>query len=64
MNTIKTVYAPTPSMNAKIKKFSSKLPDAQFGLVFAYNYFNFRPFEMMKKYFAEIYQKLKPGGML
>jgi SAM-dependent methyltransferase len=40
-----------------------KLPDAQFGLVFAYNYFNFRPFEMLKKHFAEIYQKLKPGGM-
>lgn len=40
-----------------------KMPDSQFGLVFAYNYFNFRPFEMLKKHFAEIYQKLKPGGM-
>lgn len=41
----------------------NKLPDEQFGLVFAYNFFNFRPFEIMKKYFAEIYQKLRPGGM-
>jgi SAM-dependent methyltransferase len=42
----------------------NKLPDGQFGLVFAYNFFNFRPFEVMKRYFAEIYQKLRPGGVL
>lgn len=41
-----------------------KLPNGQFGLVFAYNFFNFRPFEVIKKYFAEIYQKLRPGGVL
>lgn len=41
-----------------------KLPDGQFGLVFAYNFFNFRPFEVLKKYFTEIYQKLRPGGVL
>lgn len=41
-----------------------KLPDGQFGLVFAYNFFNYRPFEVIKKYFSEIYQKLRPGGML
>jgi hypothetical protein len=42
----------------------NKLPDEQFGLVFAYNFFNFTPFEVIKKYFAEIYQKLRPGGIL
>lgn len=42
----------------------AKLPDGQFGLVFAYNFFNFRPFEVLKKYFTEIYQKLRPGGVL
>lgn len=42
----------------------TKLPDGQFGLVLAYNFFNFRPFEMIKKYLAEIYQKLRPGGIL
>jgi len=41
-----------------------KLPNGQFGLVFAYNFFNFRPFEVIKTYLTEIYQKLKPGGML
>lgn len=41
-----------------------KLPTGQFGLVFAYNFFNFRPFEVIKQYLAEIYQKLKPGGFL
>jgi SAM-dependent methyltransferase len=41
-----------------------KLPNNQFGLVFAYNFFNFRPFEIIKKYLAEIYEKLRPGGML
>jgi SAM-dependent methyltransferase len=41
-----------------------KLPNGQFGLVFAYNFFNFRPFEVFKKYLSEIYQKLRPGGVL
>jgi SAM-dependent methyltransferase len=41
-----------------------KLPNGQFGLVFAYNFFNFRPFEIIRKYLAEIYEKLRPGGML
>lgn len=42
----------------------SKLPNGQFGLILAYNYFNFRPFEIIKKYLKEIYGKLKPGGHL
>jgi SAM-dependent methyltransferase len=40
-----------------------KLPDKQFGLCLAFNYFNFRPMEILKKYLEEIYQKLKPGGV-
>jgi SAM-dependent methyltransferase len=42
----------------------SKLPNGQFGLVFAYNFFNFRPFEIIRTYLEEIYQKLRPGGVL
>lgn len=42
----------------------SKLPNGQFGLVFAYNFFNYRPFEVLKRYFSEIYKKLRPGGIL
>lgn len=41
-----------------------KIPNNQFGICLAYNYFNFRPFEILKKYLVEIYQKLKPGGIL
>lgn len=41
-----------------------KLPNGQFGLVFAYNFFNYKPFEVIRKYLTEIYQKLKPGGVL
>jgi hypothetical protein len=40
------------------------LPTNQFGLVFAYNYFNWKPIEMIEKFMAEIYQKLRPGGAL
>ena len=39
-----------------------QLPDSQFGLCLAFNYFNFRPFAIIKKYLEEVYQKLKPGG--
>ena len=42
----------------------AKLPNGQFGLVFAYNFFNFRPFEVIRKYLEEIYKKLRPSGML
>jgi SAM-dependent methyltransferase len=41
-----------------------RLPDSQFGLVFAYNFFNFRPFEIIKRYLQEIYKKLHAGGTL
>lgn len=41
-----------------------KIPDNQFGLCLAFNFFEFKPFEILKKYLEEIYQKLKPGGML
>jgi SAM-dependent methyltransferase len=45
-------------------KILEKLPDGQFGLVFAYNFFNFRPFEIIRRYLTEIYEKLRPGGVL
>jgi hypothetical protein len=41
-----------------------QLPMEQFGLVFAYNFFNYRPFEVLRQYLKEIYQKLHPGGVL
>jgi SAM-dependent methyltransferase len=45
-------------------KILDKLPNEQFGFVLAYNFFNFRPFEIIRRYLTEIYQKLRPGGVL
>jgi len=41
-----------------------QMPDNQFGLVLAWNYFNHRPFEIIRQYLIEFYEKLHPGGML
>jgi len=38
------------------------LPDDQFGLIFAYNYFNYRPIEVIRRYIQEVAAKLRPGG--
>ncbi len=40
------------------------LPDGQFGLCFVYNFFNFRPLELIRTWLNEIYTKLRPGGVL
>lgn len=40
------------------------LPKNQFGLVFAYNYFNFRPVEIIHRYLTELYAVMRPGGTL
>lgn len=45
-------------------EFLPLLPDNQFGFCLAYNYFNFKPIEVIKVYLVEIYSKLKPGGTL
>jgi hypothetical protein len=42
----------------------AKIPDNQFGLCLAYNFFNFKPFEVVKQYLVEIYSKLAPGGVI
>ena len=46
------------------EKILNKLPDGQFGMCLVYNYFNYRPFEVLKRYLIDIYQKLRPGGVL
>ena len=40
------------------------LPDNQFGFCLVYNFFNYRPLEIVKIYLLEIYNKLKPGGIV
>lgn len=39
-----------------------KLPDSQFAICLAYNFFNFKPLEVIERYLAELFVKLKPGG--
>lgn len=41
-----------------------KLPHGQFGLIFAYNFFNFKPIEVLQKWLNECYSVLRPGGVM
>lgn len=38
------------------------IPDKQFGFCLVYNFFNYKPIEVIEAYLREIYTKLKPGG--
>lgn len=40
------------------------IPDGQIGFVLIYNYFNFRPFEVIEKCLRELFEKLRPGGII
>lgn len=33
-------------------------------MIFAYNYFNFKPIQVIERFLIEIYQKLRPGGVV
>jgi SAM-dependent methyltransferase len=39
-------------------------PKGQFGVIFAYNYFNYKPLSIINDYLAEMFQLLRPGGVL
>jgi len=64
----------TPEYQARLRKYVIKegpeapmfslLPKAQMSLVLAYNYFNFKPLELLRCFLAEIYEMLRPGGSL
>ena len=41
-----------------------KIPDNQFGICLVYNFFNFRPVELIRQWLTELFVKLKPGGVL
>lgn len=40
------------------------IPDGQIGFCFAWNFFYWKPFEIIRRYLTEIYTKLRPGGIL
>lgn len=39
-----------------------RIPNNQIGFCLIYNFFNFKPFEIVKYYLQSLYEKLKPGG--
>lgn len=39
-----------------------QLPKLQFGLIVAVDFFNFRPFEIIKPWLQQMFQALRPGG--
>jgi len=41
-----------------------QIPDGQIGFCMAFNFFHFKPFEVVRAYLTEIYQKLRPGGVM
>ena len=40
------------------------LPDNQFGMCLAFNFFEFTPLEVLEQYLKSIFNKLRPGGVL
>lgn len=69
-----TVAAFTPEYQRRLRTYTvndyrgfpamSHLPDNQFGLIFAYNYFNYKPINVIQQYLQEMFTKLRPGGVL
>lgn len=62
----------TPEYQARLRQyviderrggeFLSALPVNQFGLVFAYNYFNYKPISVIQSYLEQIYRLMRAGG--
>jgi hypothetical protein len=52
-------YEATEISNDAILK---QLPQEQFAFCLVYNFFNFKPMEIVARYLFELYHKLKPGG--
>lgn len=54
-------YAADESSTDAILKL---LPQEQFAFCLVYNFFNFKPMEIVIRYLFELYHKLKPGGTI
>jgi len=54
-------YTVTESVDNPMLEY---LPDNQFGFCLIYNFFNYKPQEIVSRYLTELYQKLKPGGVV
>jgi SAM-dependent methyltransferase len=54
-------------INERAKKKTAifnQLPADQFGLVFAHEYFHYKPQHLIQRYLTEIFDLLRPGGVL
>jgi len=40
-----------------------QLPNGQFGFIFAFNFLNYKPIDVVQRYLTEFYEKLRPGGV-
>jgi SAM-dependent methyltransferase len=62
----------TPEYQRRLRKYViddqqdgeilGNLPNNQFGVIFAYHFFNHKPLELINRYLTEFYNKLRPGG--
>ena len=55
---LRTYEADESSTDAILKL----LPQEQFAFCLVYNFFNFKPMELVARYLSELFYKLKPGG--
>ena len=46
------------------KPLLDALPNHLFSFCLVYNFFNYKPIEVVKRYLQEIYKKIKPGGSM
>lgn len=64
----------TPEYQARLRQyvidersggeFLSVLPANQFGLIFAYNYFNYKPMAVIQTYLQQLYRLMRAGGSM
>jgi SAM-dependent methyltransferase len=45
-----------------VDKILDHIPNGQFGFCLIYNFFNYKPIEILNAYLSEIFDKLRPGG--
>lgn len=67
---VRTMFTPEYQRRLRyyvIEEYTEKsifwnLPQTQFGLVYAFRYFEFKPWEILRQYLTEIFDLLRPGG--
>ena len=70
LSSIRTMFTPEYQRRLQyyvIKEYTSEnifwnLPQTQFGFVYAFHYFEYKPLEIIRQYLDEIFLLLRPGG--